>query len=356
MRKHKQNPGKRKVFLVRTASLVLPLIFALLLLSQTAFAKNTYVITDGDRVFTYSTYTTDPMDVLDEAGLQLDEYDTYTTAGGLGTTELTVRRGQCIRINYYAEQIETSSFGETVEELLTRLNLFVAEGDTVSCDLNQSTYDGMEIRISKFFEDHQVYTTTIPHETVYCYDNSLPQGMEEVVTPGTDGEMLCTANVTYINGKEAGRIVLSEKVSRRPVSEVVAIGTGAPIEAANPKAMPVFGDGTITLPTGEVLTYTDTMICNATSYCDKGITATGTRSRVGAIAVDPKVIPYGTRMFIVTNDGEYIYGIATAEDTGHPNHISGNRIDLFFDTLSECIIFGYRECTVYFLGSESAAG
>ena len=354
MRKLRRHARKRSHILARTASLILPLVFALLLLSQTAFAKNTYVITDGDRVFTYSTYATDPMDVLDEAGLQLDEYDTYTTTGGLGTTELTIRRGQSISINYYGEQIEASSFGETAEDLLARLNLYVGEEDTVSCDLSQPTYDGMELKIAKVFQDQQTYTTTVTHDTVYCYDNSLPQGMEEVVTPGVDGEMICVANVTYVNGKESDRTVLSERMSKQPVSEVIAIGTGAPIEAADPKAMPVFGDGTITLPTGEVLTYTDTMICNATSYCDKGTTATGTRSRVGAIAVDPKVIPYGTRMFIVTNDGEYIYGIATAEDTGHPNHISGNRIDLFFDTLNECIIFGYRECTVYFLGSEGA--
>ena len=77
------------------------------------------------------------------------------------------------------------------------------------------------------------------------------------------------------------------------------------------------------------------------------ITATGTKARVGAIAVDPKVIPYGTKMFIVTEDGEYVYGEATAEDCG--GAIKGNRIDLFFDTVEECYAFGARMCQVYFL-------
>ena len=76
-------------------------------------------------------------------------------------------------------------------------------------------------------------------------------------------------------------------------------------------------------------------------------TATGTIARVGAIAVDPKVIPYGTRMYIVSSDGTITYGVATAEDCG--GSIKGNRVDLFFDTYSECINFGVRSCTVYIL-------
>ena len=77
------------------------------------------------------------------------------------------------------------------------------------------------------------------------------------------------------------------------------------------------------------------------------ITATGTTVRVGTVAVDPTVIPYGTRMFIVTNDGTYIYGIGTAEDCG--GAIVGNELDLYFDTDAECWEFGVKGCTVYFL-------
>ena len=54
-------------------------------------------------------------------------------------------------------------------------------------------------------------------------------------------------------------------------------------------------------------------------------------------------------MFIITDDGEYIYGIGTAEDAGDDN-IIGSRIDLWFPTREECIQFGFRTCTIYFLG------
>ena len=116
---------------------------------------------------------------------------------------------------------------------------------------------------------------------------------------------------------------------------------------------PIISDGQIITPNGEVLTYTRVEEFKATAYnnVDPGCTiytATGTLCRVGAIAVDPKVIPYGTRMYIVSNDGKYVYGIATAEDCG--KSIKGNRIDLYFDTVDECNTFGIRNCQVYFLG------
>ena len=168
-----------------------------------------------------------------------------------------------------------------------------------------------------------------------------------MLTAGVDGQMRCDATVTYVNGQETERTVLSERVVSQPVDEVIAVGTCTE-EAA--EAAPVIGDGTITLSTGEVLTYTGVIHSLATAYCDKGTTATGTEARVGAIAVDPSVIPYGTRMFIVSEDGEYIYGIATAEDTGDPNYICGTRIDLHYDTEEECTAFGARDCLVYLLG------
>lgn len=70
-----------------------------------------------------------------------------------------------------------------------------------------------------------------------------------------------------------------------------------------------------------------------------GITATGLRARKGLVAVDPKVIRLGTKLYI---EG---YGIAIAADTG--GWIKGNRIDLCFETLEECYRFGRRKIYVY---------
>lgn len=355
---HESNTSarKRNTFLMRAAALVLPVVVLLLLLSQTVFAQNTYVITDGGRVVIYTTSMTDPVQVLDEAGLELDSGDTYTAQTGIGVSEITVRRNQKVTIDHCGDTMEVDTYGETVGDLLSRLNITVDGNTDVSVSVDSQTFDGMVIVISRTLRNVETYTTVIPHEVEYVNDSSLPVGTETVLTEGVDGQLLCTASVVYVNGQERSRTVTSQTVSTQPVTEVIAVGTGAPSTQAEWVSGQVYiGDGYIITETGEVLTYTGTKELKATAYnhndegCDM-ITATMTTVRIGTVAIDPKVIPYGTRMFIVTNDNQYIYGIATAEDCG--GGIKGDRIDLYFPTKRECFDFGVRQVTVYFLGEE----
>ena len=338
---------RRKVFLIRLYIVLLSLILVLALLaliSQAALAK-TYVVTDGDRVVTYTTFASEPETVLEQLGLSLNQNDTYTTQAVEGAAAITVRRAQKITVHYHGQTTLVTGFGETAGELLSRLGLDVTGEDVVSHGLEEETYDGMELRVDRPEILRQVYTAAIPHTVTYCNDATIPAGTQEVLTLGTDGELLCTADVLYVNGEEVERAVLSETVTRAPVAEVIAVGSA-------PDAMPVIADGYITLPTGEVLTYSDTATIRATAYthtdagCDM-TTYTGTTVHKGTVAVDPRYIPYGTRMFIVSNDGAYVYGISVAEDCG--GDIKGDRMDLYFPTFDECIQFGRRVCTIYFL-------
>lgn len=343
---------RRKVFLIRLYIVLLSLILVLALLaliSQAALAK-TYVVTDGDRVVTYTTFASEPETVLEQLGLSLNQNDTYTTQAVEGAAAITVRRAQKITVHYHGQTTLVTSFGETAGELLSRLGLDVTGEDVVSHGLEEETYDGMELRVDRPEILRQIYTAAIPHPVSRCSDPTLPVGTEAVLTPGTDGEMRCTAEITYLGGQEAGRQVLSETVTRQPVAEIIAVGTGS---APAVSEKPVIADGRITLPTGEVLTYTRTDTVRATAYThtDRGcdtITATGTRVHRGTAAVDPRFIPYGTRMFIVSSDGSYVYGIAAAEDCG--GDIKGDRMDLYLPTHAQCTAFGRRVCTVYFLG------
>ena len=108
---------------------------------------------------------------------------------------------------------------------------------------------------------------------------------------------------------------------------------------------------------GECLYFSKVEVFNATAYTSwyqgtTGTTFCGTPARVGAVAVDPSVIPYYTKMYIVSEDGVFEYGHASAEDCG--GAIKGKIIDLFFNTLEECIQFGRRDILVYFLVEEPA--
>ena len=396
MRRIKRFSSKKNEFLFRTAAILLPLISIVLLLSQTAFAQNTYVITDCERIVIHTSSATDPAEVLDEAGLTLGSDDTYTTQGGDGVSEITVRRNLTILIDNCGKELTLEASAGTVKALLEQLDIMPDENSTVSVALDAPLYDGMEIAITRTNLSTETYTKAIPYETTYYEDDTLPIGTQAVISEGRNGEMICTAEVTYRNGVETNRNVIKQILNRQATPRIIAIGTADPLadidfsqfdvsdsndtvaeeyppEQTTPEEefepededpveenepadeeidYPIIGENTITTASGEVLTYTHTMTVEATAYtktdagCDDW-TATGTLARYGAIAVDPSVIPYGTRMYIVSWDGSVVYGYATAEDCG--GAINGARVDLYYDTYEECIQFGRRDCIIYFL-------
>ena len=97
--------------------------------------------------------------------------------------------------------------------------------------------------------------------------------------------------------------------------------------------------------------YRITAYCSCKRCCDKdpadpwyGITATGTKATEGrTIAVDPKVIPYGSVVYFEGPDG--LVGGYVAEDCG--GAIKGNEIDLYFDSHEAALEWGVRELEVY---------
>ena len=85
------------------------------------------------------------------------------------------------------------------------------------------------------------------------------------------------------------------------------------------------------------------MQVGATAYANDPITSTGTKPQVGrTIAVDPNVIPYGTKVYIPQFDKVFI-----AEDCG--SAIKGNRIDIYMENDEICEQWGYRDITIYIL-------
>lgn len=310
----------------------------------------TYVIHDGDRSVTCTTFATDPVKILDKVGMELGEYDSYITEPAAAGDTIRVQRVRNVTVEYHGKTMNVTGFGETVGELLHRLGLEVTGEDMVSHGIDEEIYDGMVLRVDRVVTVRETYTTTWKHEVNRCADASLPVGVEEVITPGVDGELLCTADVTYVNGREDHRVLLTETATKAPVNEIIGIGTGEKVPESQETA--VIGEGFIRLASGEVLTYsgTDTIRATAYTHSDKGcdlITSTGTTVHRGTVAVDPRYIPYGTRMFIVSNDGAYILGICAAEDCG--GDIKGDRMDIYFPTYEECREFGRRVCTIYYL-------
>lgn len=106
---------------------------------------------------------------------------------------------------------------------------------------------------------------------------------------------------------------------------------------------------TVTDSNGEPLSYETVLVGECTAYSGHKITATGTTPHVGVVAVDPSVIPYGTELYLVSVDGDTIYGYATAEDTGDALENGEVLCDLYMDSQEECDAFGRQMMYVYIL-------
>lgn len=189
-----------------------------------------------------------------------------------------------------------------------------------------------------------------PGHILYCKDPSLEKDEQELLFTGQWGAVDALLEVVYVDGDMRRESLISAVPLRPATPAIVAVGTGE--QVGQNRRFPLEGDGFIVTATGECLHYTRKDTYNATAYTSwiadvTGTTACGTPARVGAVAVDPAVIPYYTKMYIVSEDGEFDYGIASAEDCG--GAVKGKIIDLFFDSLEECYAFGRRDITVYFL-------
>ena len=160
----------------------------------------------------------------------------------------------------------------------------------------------------------------IPFETVEQEDDTTEWGVRSVIKPGVTGQKQMVYEYLYIDEKLMGNKLISEAVTVEPVSEVVSIGT-----------MKVYTTITIN---GDSVTYWRKTTVWATSYdsnCEgcSITTATGATLKKGIIAVDPKVIPLHTRMYVPG------YGFGAAEDVG--GAIKGDKIDLGFANLKDHI-------------------
>lgn len=324
-----------------------PVLFLACVLGQCVFAT-TWTILDGGRVYRSTGFLREPEAVLTAAGLDLSSVAAYTQEA----ETITVHRNPKVTVFFHGQEIEAEIQGETAGELLEKLGLSLEINDRLSVPEETVLEPGMAFRVDRVLQREEWRTRVEPYEVITYYASYLPEGDRVVLTQGRDGELLLSEFVCYVNLKETQRELLSQTRTLAPRAEIVALGTGGVIGPGITQE-PIIGDGVILLPTGEKLDYTRVDYVRATAYTHSDLgctstTATGTKVHHGTVAVDPRYIPYGTRMFIMASDGSYVYGLCEAEDCG--GDIKGDRVDLYLPNTEACMEFGRRRCTVYFLG------
>ena len=154
-------------------------------------------------------------------------------------------------------------------------------------------------------------------------------------------------NIAYLfaHGEKTQRLLRSTVITKQPVDTVVlTYGAGVPVSNVSaPAGVTV----TNNVPTG----YSRVLSMSATGYSSKsGKGASGLGLYYGTVAVNPNVIPYGTKMYIVSEDGRFVYGWAIATDTGTAMMEYPNYIDLFYETYTESVLNGRIAVNVYLYG------
>ncbi len=293
-------------------------------------------------------------ELLNEQGIAVGNTDKINIAEDTelnDNEEIIVRRGKEIKV-------VTPSSEETVVVTSADTHEALREAGYAADAMDEIKMDGENIAASETVELRSVYSTyenvteDIPFETIYEEDESLYEGEETVAVEGAAGQKTISYKVDmYEDGTEKSRTVMSETITAEPVDAVIKKGTK---KKPVPTSAPVQKTASETAGTINGYKYTKKITMSGTAYTNSpaenagySVTAMGTQLRRGVAAVDPSVIPLGSRLYVVSADGSFVYGTAVAEDTG--GAIKGNKIDLCFTSSGEAKSFGRRDCIVYVL-------
>lgn len=245
----------------------------------------------------------------------------------------------------------------TVQEALDYLEIKLGKNDKINCQLTDKITDNMEIVITRVQYKNVETIEKLPFETIETYTDELAQGKTKVAVKGVEGESKTITKQTLVNGKVTEEELVSTEITKEPVAEEILVGTktasksNKPSKVASEKAPASSSNGNVIYDeNGNEVVYTSVLHGSGTAYTAEpgALTASGKEVFVGGVAVNPNIIPLGTKLYIVADDG-YVYGYATAVDTGGALYDGSALVDLFYFSYDQCIEFGRRDVSVYIL-------
>ena len=320
------NSPKAKIISVVGALLVTSIV------TLACMKKHITIIVDGEKE-AFITYKGTVKDVLSEKGIEVDSKDKVQP--GLdekisSRDVIDIKRAVEVEMVVANKTIVIKTAEKTIKDMIeAESEGLKAEGiefnedlDEVTPSLDTEVSDNLIIQLVKVEITNEVDTEDINYETVVQKDENLDINTEDVRQAGKAGQKEITYKVIKKDGKEVSREVVQSKVIKEPVNEIIAQGTRRVFASR---------DGN--------MEYKDLIYCESTAYAGDAITATGSVPRhnpggVSTIAVDPRVIPLGSLVYV---EG---YGKAIASDTG--GLIKGKIIDVFLNSEKECKSWGRK--------------
>lgn len=227
----------------------------------------------------------------------------------------------------------------SVQDALMKAGIKLSKEDRVTPGLETKVKNGVEIVVQRVEVKEETRKEEIPFETEQKETDTLFEGITEVASAGIKGEKEILYSVTFVDGAEEKKEVLKESVLKPAEKEVILVGTKQQTEDQSTSE---------TDSSSGASEYSSVLTGLGTAYCDYGLTATGNAAGWGYAAVNPNVIPYGTRLYIRTTDGAY-ERYCVAADTGGAMQSGNVLVDLWFPDEAQCVAFGVRNIEVYIL-------
>ncbi len=302
----------------------------ILLLVSMFFALQKPVVleVDGQVITRHVFFASSVGEVLNKENVILGEKDRVEPtleAPVSRNMKISVIRCFPIKVTADGQTKEVLTTPVSVKEAIAAAGFTLGEKDLVKTLPSETLIPNQEIEIVRVSEKSIEEEQPVPYREDQTFDATLERGLTKTLRSGQNGVSLNTVKITYHNNMEVKREVIASKAIEEPVNKLVAMGTITSVSRG-----------------GLRLDFKEARYMSATAYTYTGNNnASGEQPEVGTVAVDPNVIPMGTRLYI---EG---YGYAVAADTG--GAIKGDRIDLFMEDHGQCVDWGRRTVKVYVL-------
>jgi len=332
------NSGNKELYVKLAAIIVVCLVLTTSLVY--GWMKKDIVISDAGKEIAISTFKNTVEDVLVEEEIKIGPHDKISISktdklkDGLS---ISIQRAKKINIKTKDSSMFIMTTADTVENALKEADILIGSKDRIVPAKNAELINEMQVSVIRVEEKLIDQTVQMEFTNEVKKNDSLAKGLVNVVRKGQPGQKQVSVKVVYEDGKEVSKQIVSEKIIKQPVNGIVEEGAKTTLVTSRGK-----------------LNFTRAINKSATAYdasyesCGKhpgdpyyGITRSGLRVRPGIVAVDPRVIPLGTWLYV---EG---YGEALAADTG--GAIKGNKIDLYYESPSDVKKFGRRPVKVYIL-------
>lgn len=342
-----------------------------------AVASRTRLVTvvDGENTVTMMTMQTDNDQILEQAGVTMEENDrVIETAAEGNVLTLEVDRAIEVSIEADGQTKDVVLYEGRVADALAAAGVTTGKEDICSISLSAELIDGMSITIDRVEYRDVTTVEEIAFEEERKNDSTLLKGKTKIYQYGMVGERTIVTRERLVNGEVVSTEVISDEVTKQPLNRIVLVGTKEPVKtitvakqtstatnsgtvgsgaipaSASWKAT-VNSDGTLIDHEGNTVSYQSMLSGRATAYyaAEGSGTASGRKAQYGVVAVNPNVIPYGTKLYICSADGSIVYGYAVAGDTGGSLMKGSVLVDLFYNNYQQCCWFGSKKMNVYIL-------